>query len=286
MSESKEYDVALSFAGEDRAYVEMVADSLRNRSVRVFYDTYEAVGLWGKNLYDHLIDVYMRRAQYTVIFVSKHYRDKVWPNHERRAAQARALEEAGEYILPARFDDTELVGLLPTIAYLDLRKHSPEEVSVFICEKLGRQPLAGKAHKIASPRAPTKEGTARFNYSNYNGRFRIGEGAFEFETCWSKRGSTSIYGYTDTPTIRGIGVAPRGARLQDTIDATELDMTSRVRTVEEGRFVVLQNHNGFYAALEILDIKDDTRADDKDELTFRFWILTDGSSDFSKIVPN
>jgi hypothetical protein len=263
----------------------MVADSLRSKDVQVFYDDYEKVDLWGKDLYDHLIDVYQKRAQYTVMFISRHYKKKVWPNLERRAAQARALAESREYILPARFDDTELEGLLPTIAYLDLRKLSPEEVSVLICKKLGRAPFSGKAHAIPSPRSPMKEGTARFNYSDNNGRFRIGEGTFEFETCWSKRGDTSIYGITDAPTIRGIALAPRGAQLHDITDASELNMSSRVRTAEEGRFVILQNHNGFYAALEIVDIKDDTRADDKDELTFRYWILTDGSKDFSKIEP-
>ena len=32
------YDIALSFAGEDREYVEAVAESLRVKSIRVFYD--------------------------------------------------------------------------------------------------------------------------------------------------------------------------------------------------------------------------------------------------------
>jgi len=36
-----EYDVALSFAGEDRAYVEKVAKYLKEKSIRVFYDKYE-----------------------------------------------------------------------------------------------------------------------------------------------------------------------------------------------------------------------------------------------------
>jgi hypothetical protein len=31
-------DIALSFAGEDRDYVEAVAESLRVKSIRVFYD--------------------------------------------------------------------------------------------------------------------------------------------------------------------------------------------------------------------------------------------------------
>ena len=36
-----EYDVALSFAGEQRAYVLQVAQGLRTHGVRVFYDDYE-----------------------------------------------------------------------------------------------------------------------------------------------------------------------------------------------------------------------------------------------------
>ncbi len=36
-----EFDVALSFAGEDRRYVESVAQELRSRRVKVFYDKYE-----------------------------------------------------------------------------------------------------------------------------------------------------------------------------------------------------------------------------------------------------
>jgi TIR domain len=270
-------------AGEDRAYVEMVVDSLRHKGVRVFYDQYEQINLWGKDLYEYFIEIYKNKSRLTVLFISKHYKDKVWANHEKRAAQARALSESYEYILPARFDDTEIEGLLPTTGYLDLRRYSPEEVSSAICEKLGRKPFAVKAHAVASPRSPAERGTARFNYSNNNGRFRIGEASFEFETIWSKASDTSIYCYTDTPTIRGVALAPRGASRQDITEASQLDFTSRVRTARKGGFVILQNHNGLYAALEILDIKDDSRGDEADELTFRYWILRDGSRDFSNI---
>jgi hypothetical protein len=40
------YDVALSFAGENRAYVEKVAASLKDHGIRIFYDDYEKVTLW------------------------------------------------------------------------------------------------------------------------------------------------------------------------------------------------------------------------------------------------
>ena len=50
MNESYEYDVALSFAGEDREYVEQVALFLKKKNIAVFYDYFEEVDLWGKNL--------------------------------------------------------------------------------------------------------------------------------------------------------------------------------------------------------------------------------------------
>ncbi len=40
------YDVALSFAGEDRDYVEEVATILKSFKVRVFYDKFEETNLW------------------------------------------------------------------------------------------------------------------------------------------------------------------------------------------------------------------------------------------------
>ena len=45
-----EYDVALSFAGEDREYVEEVARILKAAGVKVFYDKFETVQLWGRNI--------------------------------------------------------------------------------------------------------------------------------------------------------------------------------------------------------------------------------------------
>jgi hypothetical protein len=49
-----DFDIALSFAGEDRKYVEEVADTLKKMGFRIFYDKYETVTLWGKDLYLHL----------------------------------------------------------------------------------------------------------------------------------------------------------------------------------------------------------------------------------------
>jgi TIR domain-containing protein len=132
-----DYDVALSFAGEDRPYVEQVATFLKAAGVKVFYDRFEEVSLWGKNLYDHLSEVYGKRARYTVMFISQHYAKKVWTNHERESAQARALEENSECILPARFDDTKVPGLRSTVGYLSLHGRDPKDLADLIAQKVG-----------------------------------------------------------------------------------------------------------------------------------------------------
>lgn len=130
------YDVALSFAGEDRPYVEEVASILKSKGIKVFYDFYEKATLWGKDLYEHLSEVYKNKARFTVMFISAKYADKLWTKHERKAAQARAFEENGEYILPARFDETEIPGIHKTVGYVDLKDHPPTEFAELIMEKL------------------------------------------------------------------------------------------------------------------------------------------------------
>lgn len=93
--------------------------------------------MWGKDLYTHLQDTYKNAARYCILFISKHYAKKVWTNHERKSAQARAIKQNAEYILPARFDNTEIHGLLDTIGYIDLRKITPSKIANMIQSKVG-----------------------------------------------------------------------------------------------------------------------------------------------------
>jgi len=136
MSNNQKFDIALSFAGEDRNYVDQVANLLRDSGVKVFYDLFEEANLWGKNLYDYLSDIYMNKAEYTIMFISKYYAEKLWPTHERQAMQARAFQEHQEYILPARFDETPIPGVLPTVGYISLSGREPKQFVEIIHKKL------------------------------------------------------------------------------------------------------------------------------------------------------
>lgn len=135
-----QYDIAFSFSGDDREYVEQVANILRENGIKVFYDMFEQIDLWGKDLGIHFDFVYRKAAKYCIPFISQTYKQKIWTNHEIKTAISRAINSNEEYILPARFDDTEIDGIRPTIGYLDLRNFTPDQLANAILSKLGKDP--------------------------------------------------------------------------------------------------------------------------------------------------
>lgn len=130
------FDVAISYAGTERALAKTLASAVRNAGFSVFFDNYYPEHLWGKNLPIFFDEIYRKRARYCVILVSQEYRDRKWTILESRSAQARALEEKGkEYILPIRVDDVELEGLLPTVGYISISA-GIEKISEMLVQKL------------------------------------------------------------------------------------------------------------------------------------------------------
>lgn len=130
------YDVVLSFAGEDREYVEKIAYLLKSRGIKVFYDKFETSTLWGKDLYQYFNDVYKNKAKYCVIFVSANYIEKIWPLLELKSAQAKDFECKNEYILPVYLENAVVPGLNKTIGHVSANEYSCEEIVGFIEEKL------------------------------------------------------------------------------------------------------------------------------------------------------
>jgi len=132
------WDVALSYASVHREYVERVATALRSRGIRCFFDAEEQVELWGQLLSESLPRVYERDAKIVVVFISAEYSSRTWTNLERRSALRRAAKERREYILPARFDDTNLPGFRSDLVAVDLRERTPEEFAAMVVAKLER----------------------------------------------------------------------------------------------------------------------------------------------------
>lgn len=134
-----EYDVAISFAGEDRGLALLIADFLTNEfGLLVFYDDYEQAKLWGAYLPERLLSIYRDKSAYCLVLVSKHYKEKRYTKHEWRSAQERALLAPDkDYILLVQLDDTKLDGQFETMGYVDGRVASARTISRLVFEKAG-----------------------------------------------------------------------------------------------------------------------------------------------------
>jgi tetratricopeptide (TPR) repeat protein len=135
------YQVAFSFAGEDREYVEAVANILLNeKGIDVFYDLDKQLELWGSNLLQELTNIYENESKYVVIFISQKYLEKDWTKFELEAAKRGALKYGRPYILPARFDGTDIlqIGLGDNIdlGYIDLRGMTYNDFAQYVIRKL------------------------------------------------------------------------------------------------------------------------------------------------------
>ena len=165
----RQWDVALSFAAAQRDYVRQVARALHTRGVRCFYDPDEQIELWGKYLTEELPAVYGERAAAVVMFISAEYAARDWTQLERRAALGRAVRERREYVLPARFDDTPLPGLLSDMVAVDLRGQTPDQFADVVAAKLATLdvtapgPAESRASDAAMARSP---GAVRVNEVN------------------------------------------------------------------------------------------------------------------------
>lgn len=130
------YDVVLSFAGEDREYVEECANILTALGIKVFYDSYEQSELWGKDLYTFLADIYSNKARYAIVFISKYYVEKRWTKHEFNFINERMFNSDTEYLLPVLLDETALLGVAQTRGYL--ANKTPYEVAVMFAKKINK----------------------------------------------------------------------------------------------------------------------------------------------------
>ena len=129
--------------------------------------------------------------------------------------------------------------------------------------------------------SPSTFGTVTFDYSNNNGRYFIGQGELAFELDFSKSSNWNIQLYNDRSSNRTVAIAIDVNEISEIVDARQYDGSSRVRRPNINQIAVLQNSNGFYAAIKILAIKDDTRGEEYDEVIFEYKIQTNGSPDFS-----
>ncbi len=130
------WDIAVSFAGEDRPIVERFRERVNAEGYTVYYDFDEQHRLWGENLRRKLSDVYANDAQYMVVFLSKHYPEKNWTNFELDVGRQAKAKRTEIYLLPIILDDVHVVGISSDVGHVDLRKTSLDEAVQILVRKV------------------------------------------------------------------------------------------------------------------------------------------------------
>lgn len=155
-----EYDVALSFASQQKSTAEQLFSLLANKSIKVFLDEYTGTEPWGVDVLDHLVNLYARKACYCVLLISKEFPLRQWTAAERKSVQERALRDANEHILPLRLDDANVPGLDEAAGNQDLRQISLEDVADFLEKKLADSKVEAsppaKSHDLRSGNVPSQ----------------------------------------------------------------------------------------------------------------------------------
>lgn len=102
-----EFDIAISFAGENRELAKFIVDQLVELDISSFYDkNYEdnyLGGPWSK----HFKEVFTDRSRLVVALLDKHHLEKVWPTFERDCFEVRVPQSE---VIPIHLDDTIFPG--------------------------------------------------------------------------------------------------------------------------------------------------------------------------------
>lgn len=134
------YDIAVSFAGAQRALVEPVVRACQVLGIKTFYDKDNTVEFWGRNFITGMRAIYGgTRARYFVPFLSNEYLASAYPMDEFTTAMRRAIEvSADNYILPIVVGPVEVPAELlnPAIGILRLEDYSTDELARIIADRV------------------------------------------------------------------------------------------------------------------------------------------------------
>ncbi|MGJ8652325.1 MAG: AAA family ATPase [Opitutaceae bacterium] len=139
-SNKKRFGVSLSFSGENRNYVEAVANKLAKQlgRERILYDHFYEAEFAKPNLDVWLPNLYKDQSELIAIFLCDGYKNKRWCGLEWRAIRQLIQTKQERSIMFISFGDHGDLGDIGIYAgdgYLDIRSRSPEEISLFILQR-------------------------------------------------------------------------------------------------------------------------------------------------------
>ena len=134
----RRFRVGLSFPGERREYVRSVAESLAAALGRenVLYDKYLEAELARPDLDLYLGALYREDTELLVPFLCADYQQKKWCGLEWRQIRDLRFQWGGDRIMPFRFDDASIPGILSIDGHVMVGDREPHEVAALILQRL------------------------------------------------------------------------------------------------------------------------------------------------------
>jgi hypothetical protein len=120
-----EYDLAISFAGENRELARRFANKFEIFDVNVFFDELYESNLLGKALSKQFTRIFNDDSAFVLCLLDKYHKEKVWTTFERETFKKRVAEEA---IIPVYLDETIFPGIPEDIYGIDFRIPVTEEL--------------------------------------------------------------------------------------------------------------------------------------------------------------
>lgn len=103
-----EFEIALSFAGENRELARFIAESLETLDVPVFFDEMFEANFLGKAWSAQFKSIFADKSRLVVCILDEHHAKKIWPTFEREHFMPRIPEES---VIPIFLDDTKFPGI-------------------------------------------------------------------------------------------------------------------------------------------------------------------------------
>ena len=105
---TREYDFAISFAGENRELARAISVQLEMLDTSVFFDEYFEINFLGKTWSKEFKRIFGEASRLVVCILDIYHLKKLWPTFERECFQPRIDEES---VIPIFLDDTKFPGI-------------------------------------------------------------------------------------------------------------------------------------------------------------------------------
>jgi len=102
------FDIAISFAGENREVAEEIAYTLRLLDYEVFYDRLYEDNYLGSSWGKEFERIFTSDSKYVICLLDVNHKNKIWPTFERECFSEKVQSNE---VIPIFLDDTKFVGI-------------------------------------------------------------------------------------------------------------------------------------------------------------------------------